>query len=703
MDLTWSADGGGVPARGAGVAGGERAARPAVGRHPRGLRPAPRVGAAAVRRPVGGRVVGCPSTAVVARRCGSGCCSRRSTTEPAVRSGSRRTASSCSPRRSTSSARAAQRDGILPRMAAAEDLWCQGWSEPGAGSDLAAVSSRARRVDGGWVLDGQKTWTTRGAFCTHLFGLFRSDPASASGTRASPTCSCRSTRPASPCAASAASTATRGSPRCSSTTPSSPTTPCPAASCSASEGQGWGVAMATAGSERGLTLRSPGRFLATAERLLDLYRAPGATTRVLRRRVVDAWMKAEAYQLQTLPDGDAAGRRREARRRGEMTKVWWSELDVELHEVADRPPRRRRRARGPVGEGLAVLAVGPDLRRHERDPAQHRRRARPRAARDDEVRLDRRSARVPRRRPRPAGQGVPAGVVRRRGTRRRRLDRGVGEPRRMGVLGVLVPEADGGLGLDECALVPVLEETGRAALPHPIVETAMVAAPLGVARRPDRDRRARRDRLPCLLDADAVRRRARRLARASSSAGRRRRRSTTVDPRPAGSADSSPARGVAAHRRSRRRRPRLRPRRARHGRAARRPVRAMLDLAVAHVTDRQQFGVPDRQLPGGEAPPRRRRASPSSSPRRRSPGRRGRSRSDVADACTRRVDGQGARHRRRLGHGPGVAAVPRRHRVHGRARPAPASSSGRGRCRGRGATAPSTPSASPRRSIWSAA
>ena len=73
---------------------------------------------------------------------------------------------------------AEQRDGILPRMAGAEDLWCQGWSEPNAGSDLASVSSRARRVDGGWVLDGQKTWTTRGAFCTHLFGLFRTDPES---------------------------------------------------------------------------------------------------------------------------------------------------------------------------------------------------------------------------------------------------------------------------------------------------------------------------------------------------------------------------------------------------------------------------------------------------------------------------------------------------------------------------------------------
>src|SRR5438270_13713511 len=62
-------------------------------------------------------------------------------------------------------------------MAAAEDLWCQGWSEPNAGSDLAGIASTATRVDDGWRLNGQKTWTTRGAFCTHLFGLFRSDPA----------------------------------------------------------------------------------------------------------------------------------------------------------------------------------------------------------------------------------------------------------------------------------------------------------------------------------------------------------------------------------------------------------------------------------------------------------------------------------------------------------------------------------------------
>jgi alkylation response protein AidB-like acyl-CoA dehydrogenase len=72
-----------------------------------------------------------------------------------------------------------QRERILPRMAAAQDTWAQGWSEPGAGSDLAGISSSAVRDEqrGGWRLHGQKTWTTRGAFCTHLFGLFRTDPA----------------------------------------------------------------------------------------------------------------------------------------------------------------------------------------------------------------------------------------------------------------------------------------------------------------------------------------------------------------------------------------------------------------------------------------------------------------------------------------------------------------------------------------------
>lgn len=85
------------------------------------------------------------------------------------------------------------------------------------------------------------------------------------------------------------------------------------------------------------------------------------------------------------------------------------------------------------------------------------------------------------------------------------LDRGVWDSLdAMGVLGVLVPEDQGGLGLDETWLVPILEEAGRVALPHPLVETAMVAAPLvgpGVGL-------VSTDLggpvVPCALDADAL-------------------------------------------------------------------------------------------------------------------------------------------------------------------------------------------------------
>jgi Acyl-CoA dehydrogenase, middle domain len=48
-------------------------------------------------------------------------------------------------------------------MATGEQVWAQAWSEPGAGSDLAAIRSAATRTDGGWLLTGQKTWSPRAA------------------------------------------------------------------------------------------------------------------------------------------------------------------------------------------------------------------------------------------------------------------------------------------------------------------------------------------------------------------------------------------------------------------------------------------------------------------------------------------------------------------------------------------------------------
>jgi alkylation response protein AidB-like acyl-CoA dehydrogenase len=67
---------------------------------------------------------------------------------------------------------------FLPGILRGEDLWCQGYSEPGAGSDLAAVRTRARLVDGRWSIDGQKVWTSLAAHADWCFVVARSEPGS---------------------------------------------------------------------------------------------------------------------------------------------------------------------------------------------------------------------------------------------------------------------------------------------------------------------------------------------------------------------------------------------------------------------------------------------------------------------------------------------------------------------------------------------
>lgn len=246
-----------------------------------------------------------------------------------------------------------QKRRILLRMATGEEVWAQGWSEPDAGSDLAGLQSRAERVAAegrsGWRLSGQKTWCSRGAFCDRLFGLFRSDPEAqrhrgltylmvdlrAEGVEVRPVQVLDGEEGFAEVFLDGAFV--------------------PDDDVIGEPDQGWGVAMATASSERGLTLRSPGRFLATAERLLDLWRQRGdRADPALRDAVVRGWMDAQAYQLFTqwvvtgLVEGtdrsegtdkrrDPSGRPSERMRLGaeaSLNKIWWSELDVELHEAA---------------------------------------------------------------------------------------------------------------------------------------------------------------------------------------------------------------------------------------------------------------------------------------------------------------------------------------------------------------------------------
>jgi alkylation response protein AidB-like acyl-CoA dehydrogenase len=228
-----------------------------------------------------------------------------------------------------------QRERILPKMAAAEETWCQGWSEPNAGSDLAGIKSRAVRdeANGGWRLSGQKTWTTRGAFCDRLFGLFRSDPEAerhhgltyflvdlrAEGVTVRPVERLDGDEGFAEVFLEDVFVPDRD--------------------VLGAVHEGWRVAMATTGSERGLTLRSPGRFMAAAARLADLYRRhadDGAldSDPTVRDAVVRAWIDADAYRWQTfwtvtrMMDGGQTGPE------ASLVKIFWSELDVRLHETA---------------------------------------------------------------------------------------------------------------------------------------------------------------------------------------------------------------------------------------------------------------------------------------------------------------------------------------------------------------------------------
>jgi hypothetical protein len=216
-------------------------------------------------------------------------------------------------------------------MAAAQDLWCQGWSEPDSGSDLASVTSRARRVDGGWVLDGQKSWTTRGAFCTHLFGLFRSDPDSARHQGLTYLLVPLDT-PGITVRGFGRLDGDEGFAEVFLNDVFLADDSVPGGVVLGEPHQAWSVVVSAAGAERGL-LRAPGRFLATAARLRDLHRRIGGDDEQ-ERRIAAAWTRAEAFRLHVYQTITAMTAGEPLGAVSSLMKVWWSELDIEMHEIA---------------------------------------------------------------------------------------------------------------------------------------------------------------------------------------------------------------------------------------------------------------------------------------------------------------------------------------------------------------------------------
>ena len=225
-----------------------------------------------------------------------------------------------------------QKDRFLPKMANGDEIWAQGWSEPDSGSDLASLKTTAIRDGDHYVVNGQKTWCSRGAWADWIFCIVRTDPTTERHAGLSYLLVPGDTpglirRPVSrldgePAFAELFFDNCRVH----------------AQNLLGDEGAGWSVAMATASSERGLNLRAPGRFLAAANRLVELYKETIERNPLLpvaiRDQVIDAYVNAQAYRYQVfqkatmLMEGGALGAE------ASYMKLFWSELDIDIHASA---------------------------------------------------------------------------------------------------------------------------------------------------------------------------------------------------------------------------------------------------------------------------------------------------------------------------------------------------------------------------------
>ena len=232
-----------------------------------------------------------------------------------------------------------QKARFLPAMASGEEIWAQGWSEPNAGSDMAAIRCRADRDGDAYVINGQKIWSTRAVYADWVFGLFRTDPDSerhhglskilvpldAEGVTVRPIEQLNGL----PGFAEIFFDDVR----------------VPAFNLLGEEGTGWQIAMATAGFERGLMLRSPARFQQATRRLVSLYREH--STDILDPSVEDdvvrCYMDAEAYALSTYQTASRLVKGGSIGPEASCNKIFWSELDLRIHDTA-------MRILGPRGE-----------------------------------------------------------------------------------------------------------------------------------------------------------------------------------------------------------------------------------------------------------------------------------------------------------------------------------------------------------------
>ena len=224
-----------------------------------------------------------------------------------------------------------QKKSFLPKILSGEISWCQGFSEPDAGSDLASLKTRAALDGDEWVINGQKVWTTQAQYADYIFLLARTDPDAPKHRGISYLLVPMrqegvEVRPIAQIDGSAEFNEVFFT-----------NARCPKDNVVGGVNNGWAVAMTTLGFERGTSATTGHRrFQKELETIIDVARRNGKSDDpLIRQRLAHAWSKVKIMQingLRTLTstlNGDQS-----SAALGAINKMYWSEYHRDTMELA---------------------------------------------------------------------------------------------------------------------------------------------------------------------------------------------------------------------------------------------------------------------------------------------------------------------------------------------------------------------------------
>jgi alkylation response protein AidB-like acyl-CoA dehydrogenase len=242
-----------------------------------------------------------------------------------------------------------QRARWLPRILSAEDVWSQGFSEPEAGSDLANVQTRAKRDGADWIVNGQKIWTSYGAFADWIFVLVRTDTAAdrhrgltfLAADMKTPGIEARPIVQLDGHAGFAEVFFTDAR--------------FPDQNVIGDVNQGWSVALSTLGFERDAPARPAARYARDLRELIAIAQVRGLwDDPSVREAIGGLSARVETYRLHTMRTLTRLQRGESIGDDASVTKLIWSEIERDIFEYAET-------LLGPFAGALSDTPASPDF------------------------------------------------------------------------------------------------------------------------------------------------------------------------------------------------------------------------------------------------------------------------------------------------------------------------------------------------------